>query len=60
MRNVPSLLNARLLHKPADELEPPLASTEPWLGQGRGTWSPLVQALWSVEALRHLSSSRSH
>lgn len=33
---IPSLLNARLLYKPANELEPPLVFTEPWVEAGKG------------------------
>lgn len=36
IRNRPSLLNARLLHKLAKELAPSLVSTEPWVGTGKG------------------------
>lgn len=33
---IPFLLNARLLYKPANELEPPLVFTVPWVGAGKG------------------------
>lgn len=54
-----SLLNARLLRKPAYDLEPPLVSIEPWMGAAKGQQdssspgSPECGGLW-----RLLSSSR--
>lgn len=55
---VPSLLNARLLYKPANELEPPLVFTEPWVEAGKGQLDLSNPGSRGVEAFGDLSSLR--